>query len=172
MPPGSDAKPLVLRDGAIAEEGTLPNCCAGTASLRSIIAPNSRPKPNTRAAFARFAEYQPRGGQLGFTSGPKIAHFDRIEWVTLDPFSAQAALSRGEIDWWESTGRDLFSLVARDRNVTAISHYMPAMGILRFNQLYPPFDNPAARRALLWAIDQNEARFHDRRRCAFDRAVL
>jgi peptide/nickel transport system substrate-binding protein len=110
-----------------------------------------------RAAFARFAEYQPRGGQLGFTSGPKIAHFDRIEWVTLDPFSAQAALSRGEIDWWESTGRDLFPLVARDRNVTAISHYMPAMGVLRFNQLYPPFDNPAARRALLSAIDQNEA---------------
>src|SRR5690349_9967673 len=30
-------------------------------------------------------------------------------------------------------------------------------GILRFNQLYPPFDNPAARRALLSAIDQNEA---------------
>jgi len=53
-------------------------------------------------------------GQLAFTSGPKIAHFDRIEWVTLDPFSAQAALSRGEIDWWESRGRDLFPLVARD----------------------------------------------------------
>jgi peptide/nickel transport system substrate-binding protein len=31
------------------------------------------------------------------------------------------------------------------------------MGILRFNQLYPPFDNPAMRRALLPAIDQNEA---------------
>jgi peptide/nickel transport system substrate-binding protein len=111
-----------------------------------------------RAAFARFGEYQPRdAAAIGFTSGPKIAHFDRIEWVTLDPFSAQAALSRGEIDWWESTGRDLFPQVARDRNVTAISHFMPAMGILRFNQLYPPFDNPAARRALLSAIDQNEA---------------
>jgi peptide/nickel transport system substrate-binding protein len=31
------------------------------------------------------------------------------------------------------------------------------MGILRFNQLYPPFDNPAMRRALLSAIDQDEA---------------
>ena len=115
-----------------------------------------------RSAFARFEQYQPRGGdgpagQPGFTSGPKSVHFDRVEWLTLDPFSAQAALFRGEIDWWESPPRDLFPQVARDRNAAAISHFMPAMGILRFNQLYPPFDNPAARRALLPAIDQNEA---------------
>src|SRR5712691_6770660 len=111
-----------------------------------------------RAAFGRFAEYRPRdSGALGFTSGPKVVHFDRVEWVTLDPFSAQGALGNGEIDWWESPARDLYAQVARDTNVTAVSHYMPAMGILRFNQLYPPFDNPAMRRALLPAIDQKEA---------------
>src|SRR5207248_5019999 len=92
-----------------------------------------------------------------FPSGPKVVHFDRVEWVTLDSFSAQGALSRGEVDWWESPSRDLADLVARDRNVTLISHYMPAMGILRFNQLYPPFDKPEARRALLSVIDQAEA---------------
>src|SRR5205823_13174285 len=96
-----------------------------------------------QAAFARFDQYRPRdGGAVGFTSGPKVAHFERIEFLTLDPFSAQGALSRGEIDWWESPSRDLADLVARDRNVTLVSHYMPAMGILRFNQLYPPFDKP------------------------------
>jgi peptide/nickel transport system substrate-binding protein len=111
-----------------------------------------------RAAFGRFAEYRPRdAGALGFTSGPKTVHFDRVEWLTLDAFSAQAALSRGEIDWWESPSRDLADQIARDRNVTVVSHYMPAMGILRFNQLYPPFDNPAMRRALLSAVDQAEA---------------
>ena len=111
-----------------------------------------------RAVFARFPEYRPRdGGERGFTSGPKVAHFERVGWLTLDPFSAQAALGRGEVDWWESPPRDLIGLVARDRNLTAVSHYMPAMGILRFNQLYPPFDNPAIRRALLPAIDQAEA---------------
>lgn len=111
-----------------------------------------------RAAFARFEQYRPREtGALGFTSGPKVVNFDRVEWLTLDPFSAQAALGNGEIDWWESPSRDLFPQVARDRNVEAVSHYMPAMGILRFNHLYPPFDNPAMRRALLPAIDQNEA---------------
>ncbi len=115
-----------------------------------------------RSAFARFEQYRPRdgggpAGAPGFTSGPKVTHFDRVEWLTLDSFSAQAALSRGEIDWWESPSRDLFAQIARDRNVTGISHYMPAMGILRFNQLYPPFDNPPMRRALLSAIDQDEA---------------
>src|SRR5216683_2017446 len=111
-----------------------------------------------RAAFGRFAEYRPReSGAAGFTSGPKIVHFDRVEWLTLDSFSAQAALGNGEIDWWESPARDLFAQVARDSSVAAVSHYMPAMGILRFNQLYPPFDNPAMRHALLPAIDQNEA---------------
>jgi len=111
-----------------------------------------------RAAFERFALYKPRdGGAVGFTSGPKITHFDRVEWVTLDAFSAMAALSRGEIDWWESPPRDLVDQLARDRNVTVVSHYVTAIGIARFNQLYPPFDNPAIRRALLGAIDQAEA---------------
>src|SRR5205823_2120436 len=71
-----------------------------------------------QAAFARFDQYRPRdSGALGFTSGPKVAHFERVEFLTLDPFSAQGALSRGEIDWWESPSRDLADQVARDRNV-------------------------------------------------------
>jgi peptide/nickel transport system substrate-binding protein len=42
-----------------------------------------------RAGYERFTLYQPRTtGPLGFTSGPKIAHFDRVEWLTLDTFSA------------------------------------------------------------------------------------
>ena len=61
-----------------------------------------------RAVFGRFAEYQPRaGGSVGFTAGTKVAHFERVEWLTLDPFSASAALRRGEIDWWENPPRDL-----------------------------------------------------------------
>ena len=34
---------------------------------------------------------------------------------------------------------------------------MPAMGIPHFNQLYPPFDKPEARWALLSVVDQAEA---------------
>lgn len=111
-----------------------------------------------RAAYQRFSLYQPRaGGPVGFTAGPKVAHFDRIEWLTLDNFSAMAALRSGEIDWWEIPLTDQVEALARDRHITVISQYATAMGILRFNHLHPPFDNVAVRRALLGAVDQAEA---------------
>jgi peptide/nickel transport system substrate-binding protein len=111
-----------------------------------------------RAAYERFALYQPRmAGPLGFTSGPKIAHFDRVEWLTLDDFSAMAALRRGEIDWWEIPSSDQAAALARDRDITVVSQYATAMGILRFNHLHPPFNNVAVRQALLGAVDQAEA---------------
>jgi peptide/nickel transport system substrate-binding protein len=70
-----------------------------------------------RAAYERFELYQPRAeGAVGFTSGPKVAHFDRVEWLTLDQFSAMAALRSGEIDWWELPPTDLVPQLARDRD--------------------------------------------------------
>ena len=111
-----------------------------------------------RAAYERFPLYQPRGtGSVGFTAGPKVAHFDRVEWLTLDPFSAMAALHAGEIDWWELPPSDLLEQLARDRDLTVISQYATAVGIMRFNHLHPPFDNVAIRQALLGAADQAEA---------------
>jgi peptide/nickel transport system substrate-binding protein len=110
------------------------------------------------AAYERFPQYQPRSsGTAGFTSGPKFAHFDRIEWLTLDPVSAMEALRTGEIDWWESTLRDVVEPLSRDPALTVVSHYATTMGILRFNHLFAPFDNAEIRRALLGAIDQGEA---------------
>jgi peptide/nickel transport system substrate-binding protein len=109
------------------------------------------------AAYERFSLYQPRaGGPVGFTAGPKVAHFDRVEWQTLDPFSAMAALRKGEIDWWDLPLSDLVERLARDRDITVISHYAATMGCLRFNHLHPPFDKLAVRRALLGAVDQRE----------------
>jgi len=111
-----------------------------------------------RAAYERFPLYQPRAeGPVGFTSGPKVAHFDRVEWLTLDQFSAMAALRSGEIDWWEVPLNDQVQALMRDGDITVISQYATATGILRFNHLHPPFDNVAVRRALLGAVDQPEA---------------
>src|SRR6202047_3384765 len=74
-----------------------------------------------RAAYERFDLYQPRStGPVGFTAGPKVAHFDRVEWLTLETFSAMAALRAGEIDWWELVPSDLVDHLARDRNLTVL----------------------------------------------------
>jgi peptide/nickel transport system substrate-binding protein len=68
-----------------------------------------------------------------------------------------AALRSGETDWWEAPLHDQAEGVAHDPNITVISQYATAMGLLRFNHLHPPFDNAAVRRALLGAVDQAEA---------------
>jgi peptide/nickel transport system substrate-binding protein len=111
-----------------------------------------------RVAYERFVLYQPRSsGAVGFTSGPKVAHFDRVEWLILDPFSAMAALRSGEIDWWEAPPTDQAVALAGNRDLTVVSQYATAMGILRFNHLQPPFNNGGVRQALLGAVDQAEA---------------
>jgi peptide/nickel transport system substrate-binding protein len=114
----------------------------------------------SRAAYERFAGYLPRDGtKPSFTAGPKIAHFDRIEWLTIaDATTASAALESGEVDWWEMPIHDLVPTLLRDSGVIVeITETTGLMAVMRLNHLQPPFDNPAVRRALLGAIDQAEA---------------
>jgi peptide/nickel transport system substrate-binding protein len=44
--------------------------------------------------------YQPvASGEPSLTAGPKIVHFDRVEWrIIQDPATAAAALQKGEVD--------------------------------------------------------------------------
>lgn len=112
-----------------------------------------------RTVYERFAGYVPRsGGVPNWTAGPKIAHFDRIEWTIIpDAATASAALQNGEVDWWEQPTFDLLPLLQKNRNLvleTLDPTGYPSM--VRFNQLYPPFNNPAIRRALLGAVDQSD----------------
>lgn len=110
-----------------------------------------------RAIYERFAAYVPRSeGTLSYTAGPKITHFDRVEWLSLgDAALAVAALSQGEVDWVDRPSPDLLPLLVRNAEVTVeVKEAAGAIGIMRFNHLYPPFNNPAIRRALLGAVDQ------------------
>jgi peptide/nickel transport system substrate-binding protein len=111
-----------------------------------------------RSVYERFSLYVPCAGQRSsFLAGPKIAHFDRVEWITIpDPATAAAAIHKGEVDWWELPSADLLSLLAGDRDLK-VAKMQTAIGIMRFNHLHPPFDNPAIRRALLGAVDQAAA---------------
>jgi peptide/nickel transport system substrate-binding protein len=111
------------------------------------------------AIYEKFAGYVPRtDGPSTFTSGPKRAHFDRIEWhVIPDQSTAASALTAGEVDWWDNPTPDLLQLLRSKPGIkTQVLDPAGSIGCLRFNELWPPFDNPAIRRAVLGAMDQVE----------------
>ena len=109
-------------------------------------------------AYAKFDKYLPREGVASFCAGPRIANFERVEWLTTpDPATQAAALRAGEVDWVEQPVMDLVPSLKTDRNLRVeVMETTGLIGVLRFNQLYPPFDNPAIRRAALKAVNQRE----------------
>ena len=114
----------------------------------------------SRVVYERFAGYVPRpDGTPSYTAGPKVAHFDRVVWTVVpDPATAAAALAAREYDWWENPSIDLVEQVKRNKDITVtVKDATGEMGCMRFNQLYPPFDNPAIRRVVLSAINQQDA---------------
>ena len=112
-----------------------------------------------RNAYARFERYVPRpDGVASFCAGPRIANFDRVEWLTMpDPSTQVAALRTGEVDWVEQPVMDLVPSLKADRSLMVeVAETRGLIATLRFNQLYPPFDNPAICRAALHAVNQRE----------------
>ena len=115
--------------------------------------------PGSRVVFAKNPDYVPRkDGVPSFNAGPKIVYVDRVVWNFIpDPATISAALTQGEIDWWENPTIDLIPQISRDKDLTiTVKDRTGEMACLRFNQLIPPFDNPAIRRVVVSAIDQQE----------------
>ena len=103
--------------------------------------------------------YVPRGeGVASYGAGPKVTHFDRVEWRSAgDSATAVAALLQGEVDWLDSPNADQIPLLTRNGGVTVeITEPSGSIAIMRFNHLHPPFNNLAIRSAVLGAIDQAE----------------
>jgi peptide/nickel transport system substrate-binding protein len=111
-----------------------------------------------RTVYAKFDRYVPRDGTPSFCAGARIAYFDRVEWITTpDPATQAAALHAGEVDWVEQPQMDLVPTLKADANlIVEVAETHGLIGMMRFNQLYPPFDNPAIRRAVLRAVSQRD----------------
>ena len=135
--------------------GTLLTEMVGSGPFRFL--PEERVS-GARNVYARFEKYVPRDGIASFCAGPRIANFDRVEWVTMpDPSTQVAALRTGEVDWIEQPVMDLVPSLKANRNlIVEVIETKGLIATLRFNHLYPPFDNPAIRRAALHAINQRE----------------
>jgi peptide/nickel transport system substrate-binding protein len=115
-------------------------------------------QPGHHAVFVKNPEYVPRSEPPSWAAGGKSVRVDRVEWLYIpDPTTAMAAFTAGEADWWEDPPPDFYQLLANDPKVSlAQSSPLDVAGLLRFNQLQPPFDNPKMRLALLYAVDQSE----------------
>ncbi|MSP02633.1 MAG: ABC transporter substrate-binding protein [Acetobacteraceae bacterium] len=115
--------------------------------------------PGSRVVYVRNPDYIPRNdGAASFYAGPKIVHFDRVEWTFVpDSGTSAAALTNGEYDWWEQATIDLIAMLRRNPKLTIeIKNNMGSIGCIRFNSLNPPFDNPAIRRVVLEAVNQQD----------------
>jgi peptide/nickel transport system substrate-binding protein len=113
--------------------------------------------PGARVVYERNSAYMPRpSGTPSGTAGPKVTYFDRVEWNILqDASTAASALQRGEIDWLLTPDADLVnSLRAHQDIVVRVISPTGSISTMRFNQMQPPFDNPAIRRAFFPAIVQ------------------
>ncbi len=148
--------PVIMPERLIADPTKMVTEVVGSGPYRFL--PGER-MVGVRSAWEKWDGYVPRpDGVPQFSSGPKIAKLNRVEWVIIpDAPTAAAALINKEIDWYEDVLLDLLPMLKADPGVV-VGSYNPAgnMGIMRFNHLQPPFNNPAIRRAVLGAIDQSE----------------
>ncbi|MGI4810029.1 MAG: ABC transporter substrate-binding protein [Janthinobacterium lividum] len=130
--------------------------------------------PGARVVYERNAAYRPReDGVVSGSAGPKVVYFDRVEWSIMpDAATAASAIQTGEIDWLLTPNADLVDGLSRRKDVSIrVLVAAGAVSCMRFNQLQLPFNNPALRRALLLAINQqdymvavngdNRSRWHD-----------
>lgn len=111
----------------------------------------------SKVVYQRFADYRPRpNGQPSGTAGPKIVHFDRVEWHIIPDFAtAGAAIQSGEIDWWEIATVDLRPVLERHREVNLfLPDPLGSISIMRPNHLNAPMNNRKFRQALVRAVKQ------------------
>ena len=111
-----------------------------------------------RSGWARFDAYVPRQEAPDWFAGGKVANFERVEWQVIpDAATAFAALQTGEVDWWEQVQPDM---VAPLRSVSGVRLGMgdPTgyVGVMRFNHLTAPFDNPKLCNAIAKAVNQTD----------------
>src|SRR5688572_31795542 len=114
--------------------------------------------PGNKVVYVKNTDYVPRKEAPSWASGGKVVKVDRVEWIYIpDSATAAAALNAGEVDWWGQMPPDLIPLLSRNKDIT-VKNIDPlgSMGMIRFNFLYPPFDNPKMRQAVLYAVNQQD----------------
>jgi peptide/nickel transport system substrate-binding protein len=114
--------------------------------------------PGNKAVYVKNPDYVPRSEPPSWAAGGKIVKVDRVEWLYIpDSATAAAAINAGEVDWWQQLPPDLVPLLAQNKDITVANvDPLGSLGVMRFNQLQPPFNNEKLRQALLYVVDQTD----------------
>jgi peptide/nickel transport system substrate-binding protein len=114
--------------------------------------------PGSKVVYEKFNGYVPRKDPTSGAAGAKIAKVDRVEWLYIpDPTTCMNALMSGEVDYYEQVPADLAVVLAKAPGVK-IETLDPigSQGMMRFNHMVAPTNNPLVRRAIMRAISQKE----------------
>ncbi|MEO1092462.1 MAG: ABC transporter substrate-binding protein [Pseudomonadota bacterium] len=114
--------------------------------------------PGSKVVYEKFEDYVPRDEPASLAAGGKVVHVDRVESIYMpDPGVAMSAIAAGEIDLHESPPTDLLPLVENNPDVVVQPNDPQGSQLFMVvNHLHPPFDDQAARQALLWGTQQEE----------------
>jgi peptide/nickel transport system substrate-binding protein len=111
-------------------------------------------QPGNKVVYVKNTDYVPRQEPPNWASGGKVVKVDRVEWLYIpDHTTAAAALNGGEADWWENPPLDLVPVLRADVTV-ADADPLGSPQMVRFNHLFPPFDNVKMRQAVLAVANQ------------------
>lgn len=115
-------------------------------------------QPGIKVVVEKFADYVPRKEAPSWTAGGKIAKVDRVEMVSIpDPTTQVNALINGEVDYIDWVTTDLLPLVERSKDAQVkVVNELGYIGLVRFNQLHPPFNDVRMRQAVSLAMNQSD----------------
>ncbi len=148
------AIPAIMREeDAQSDPGRPVTTTIGSGSFRFV---RDEWMAGQRVVYARNPDYRPRSEPPDGLAGGRVVKVDRVEWRNIpDASTVAAALQSGEIDIWEQVSGDLVPVVSRQRNtVVDRLNALGTQGMLRPNSLFPPFNDPRARLALAYIVDQ------------------
>jgi len=115
--------------------------------------------PGERTFFRRNAKYLPRAEPADGLAGGKVAHIERVEFVTLPDIALRAAsLQQGEVDYLEYAPFDYLPRLKRNPNVVIAQPggIAQIIGGVSINHHLAPFDNVLMRRAVQAALVRSE----------------
>lgn len=111
-----------------------------------------------RVVYDRNPIYVPRDEPADGLSGARVVKVDRVVFdIQPDTATAATALQAGEVDFVERPSYDLLPLLRRNHDVKLqVLTPLAGQALLRPNTLYPPFNDPRARLALSYIINQDD----------------